>query len=540
MTRQFLKLLLALLLANLPCVATARSEAGPGTPADIPLADVEVDGRVLFQVRGVSAFPAEARAEQIENSIVELARTADFDPKQLRIQEGEYRTEILAVDRSVITLYDADGYIEQAPRQKLADAKLQRLCTAIDDYRRDRMPDYLQGAAGLSLAAGLAAAAALWLLLRLNRVLNAWMHRRLKRKIHSVGIQSFEILRAERIFAALRGTLNLATGLGGALLMAFTLHYVLVLFPWTRHLGEALFAALAQPFVVLGSALLDKLPDLAFLTILFLLVRYLLKVLRFFFDSVNQGSVKLAGFQPDWAEPSYRIARLVTIVFALTVAYPHIPGSGSEAFKGISLFLGLMFSLGSTSFLANTLAGYSLIYRRAFKLGDRVKIGEAIGDVIEMRLQVTHLRSLKNEEIIVPNSTILASEVVNYSSLAAQQGLILHTTVGIGYEVPWRQVEAMLLMAADRTQGLLRHPPPFVLHNSLGDFAVTYELNVHCGEPARMMHFYTEIHRNILDVFNEYVVQIMTPNYESDPPDPKLVPKEQWHAAPACRTGTRG
>jgi small-conductance mechanosensitive channel len=538
MVRQCLKLLLALCLANAPHAAAARTESSPAAPADIPLANVEVDGRVLFRVRGVSAFPAEARAENIEHGIVELARTPDFDPGQLRIQEDAYRTDILAGDRSVMVLYDADGAIEQVPRQKLADAKLQRLRVAIADYRRERSPEHLRRAAGLSLAAGLAVAAALWLLLRLNRGLGAWMDRRLKRHIQSVGIQSFEILRAERIFDALRGSLNLATWLAFALLLAFGLHYVLVLFPWTRHLGEALFAVLANPFRVLGGELLDKLPDLVFLSILFVLVRHLLKILRFFFDSVAQGSVQLAGFQPEWAEPSYKIARLAAVVFALIVAYPHIPGSDSEAFKGISLFLGLMFSLGSSSFLANTIAGYSLIYRRAFKLGDRVKIGEAFGDVIEMRLQVTHLRSLKNEEIIVPNSTILVSEVVNYSSLARREGLILHTTVGIGYEVPWRQVEALLLLAAERTQGLLSHPPPFVLQKSLGDFAVNYELNVHCGEPSRMMSLYTELHRHILDVFNEYGVQIMTPNYDSDPADLKLVPKEHWYAAPAAKAGT--
>ncbi|MGZ8216828.1 mechanosensitive ion channel family protein [Methylomagnum sp.] len=534
-----LKLLLALLLANAPHAAAARTESSPATLADIPLANVEIDGRVLFRVRGVSAFPAGARAESIENEIVALAQTPDFDPGQLRIQEGEYRTDILAGDRSVMTLYDADGTLEQAPRQKLADAKLERLRVAIADYRRDRSPEYLRRAAEQSLAAGLAVAAALWLLLRLNRGLGVWMDRRLKQHIQSVGIQSFEFLRAERIFGALRASLSLAAGLVGALLLAFGLHYVLVLFPWTRHSGEALFAVLANPFRVLGGELLDKLPDLVFLSILFVLVRHLLKILRFFFDSVAQGSVQLAGFQPEWAEPSYKIARLAALVFTLTVAYPHIPGSESDAFKGISLFLGLMFSLGSSSFLANTIAGYSLIYRRAFKLGDRVKIGEAFGDVIEMRLQVTHLRSLKNEEIIVPNSTILTSEVVNYSSLARREGLILHTTVGIGYEVPWRQVEAMLVLAAERTHGLLNHPPPFVLQRSLGDFAVNYELNAHCGEPSRMMPLYTELHRNILDVFNEYGVQIMTPNYQSDPADLKLVPKEQWHAAPAAaKAGT--
>jgi small-conductance mechanosensitive channel len=181
------------------------------------------------------------------------------------------------------------------------------------------------------------------------------------------------------------------------------------------------------------------------------------------------------------------------------------------------------------------IAGYMLTYRRAFRVGDRVRIGNVIGDVAEMRLQVTHLRTVKNEEVVIPNSFILNNEVINYNTLAQKQGLILHTTVGIGYETPWRQVEAMLLMAAQRTAGLLAAPAAFVHHKSLGDFAITYELNVYCGVAQTMEVLYSNLHRNILDVFNEFGVQIMTPAYEKDPEQQKVVPKEQWFLPPADR-----
>ena len=200
---------------------------------------------------------------------------------------------------------------------------------------------------------------------------------------------------------------------------------------------------------------------------------------------------------------------------------------------GLALFLGIVFSLGSTSIIANIIAGYSMTYRRAFRVGDRIKVGDVVGDVTEVRLQVTHVRSLKNEDVVIPNSLILGSHVVNYSTLAGTQGLILHTTVGIGYETPWRQVEAMLLMAAARTPHLLQNPPPFVLQQSLGDFAITYELNAHCDRPSEMTSIYSDLHRNILDVFNEYGVAIMTPAYVRDPEQPKIVPQDQWYAKPA-------
>jgi small-conductance mechanosensitive channel len=287
----------------------------------------------------------------------------------------------------------------------------------------------------------------------------------------------------------------------------------------------------------LGRALVTNIPNFIFLAVFFAIVRFALRMARLFFDAVGRRAATLGKFDPEWAEPTYELVRLVIVAFGLIVAYPYIPGSHSSAFKGVSLLLGVVFSLGSSSAISNLIAGYSMTYRRAFKLGARVKIGERIGDVIELRLQVTHLRSLKNEEVIVPNSQILNNEIINFSSPAKEQGLILHTSVGIGYEVRRRQVEAMLLMAVERTPGLLNEPAPFVLQRKLGAFAVDYEVNVYIRDAHEMRALYTALHRSILDVFNEYGRQIMTPEYGTDPAQPKVVPKDQWSAAPARRDG---
>jgi small-conductance mechanosensitive channel len=283
----------------------------------------------------------------------------------------------------------------------------------------------------------------------------------------------------------------------------------------------------------MGLAVLDAFPNLIFLTILILVVRYLVKLVRLFFAGVESGTILLANFDREWAWPTYRIVRFLVIAFTVVVAYPYIPGSQSPAFQGVSIFIGIIFSLGSSSFISNLIAGYSMTYRRAFRVGDRIQVGDVTGDVTESGLMVTRIRTIKNEEVVVPNSTILSNHIVNYSTLAKQAGLILHTTVGIGYETPWRQVEAMLMMAAERTPGLRKEPPPFVRQKNLGDFCVTYEINAHCDDPQSMARLYTDLHRNILDLFNEYGVQIMTPAYEGDPQQPKLVPKAQWFAAPA-------
>jgi small-conductance mechanosensitive channel len=348
-----------------------------------------------------------------------------------------------------------------------------------------------------------------------------------------VQIQAFQVVRAKQIWALVGGLLNLAWALAVIVILFAYLRYVFGLFPWTRGLSIGLLEITVGPLETLATGFIQEVPNLVFLVVLVFVTRFILKFVRFFFQSIAEGAVKLHNFDSEWAPHTYRLIRTLVIALAVIVAYPYVPGSESEAFKGVSLFIGVIFSLGSSSLIGNVIAGYSMIYRRAFKIGDRIKVGDHLGEVVSTRLLVTHIRTPKNEVVVVPNSTILGSEIVNYSSMAEGGGLILHTTVSINYSTPWRQVEAMLLEAAARTPGLLREPAPFVLQKTLGDFAVTYELNAYCRTPGLMPRLYADMHRHILDVFNEYGVQIMTPAYEGDPAEPKVVPKSEWYPAPA-------
>jgi small-conductance mechanosensitive channel len=371
--------------------------------------------------------------------------------------------------------------------------------------------------------------AAVWIRRRLDALLDS----RYRQRIDAMAAKSSEVVSVTRVWHFLDASLRFVRSATIFVLALMYLRYVFALFPQTRPAAQRVTGYIVGPLTTMWGSFVAWIPDLIFLVILVFVVRIILRLMRRFFEAVEQGRIHLANFDPDWAAPTYKLLRPMVIAFALIVGYPYIPGSGSEAFKGVSLFLGIVFSLGSSSFIANMIAGYSMTYRRAFKLGDVVKIGDVMGVVTTVRLQVTHIRTIKNEEIVVPNSQILNASVTNYTSLAQSNGLILHTTVGIGYETPWRQVEAMLLDAARRTPGLMAAPPPYVLHLQLGDFCVTYELNVYCSDPTKMRTIYTDLHRHILDVFNEYGVQIMTPAYEGDPEIPKVVPKEQWYLAPA-------
>ena len=524
--------------ASLSLVLLLLSMLAPAPPAlaaDAPAATapVVVDGVTLFRVRGISAFPADERARLIADRIREVAADPGAALSTLRVVPAERSSDIAIGDRPIMSVLDADALIEGVHREDMARAYAYRIRGAVEAYRHDRSPRTLLVGAGASLAATAALLGAVALLIRLWRRLDGVVEQRYTRRLHSIEIQSVQVIQAERIREIVRAGLRVIRA-GVLLALAYLyLSFVLTRFPWTRPAAAQLLGYVVAPLATMGSALLAHLPNLAFLVILIGVTHYVLKVVALVFTGIERGAITFAGFDREWAAPTYRMVRIAVIGFAVVVAYPYIPGSESAAFKGMSLFFGLIFSLGASSVIANMMAGYSLIYRRTFKVGDRVKIHDVVGDVTMMGLQVTHLRTIKNEDVVVPNSAILTSQVVNYSAYAAGDGLILHTTVGIGYEVPWRQVEAMLLLAASRTPGLRTAPPPFVLQTSLGDFAVNYELNVYCDDARAMPSLYNALHRSVQDVFNEYGVQIMTPAYRGDPATPKVVPKDQWYQPPA-------
>ena len=519
----------------------AQAAAEPATKPDVEIdleaqesAAVVVDGRTVLKVRGTSSFPAERRAQTIADRIVELAADPSFSKETLRIDDSQPdRSTVMAGNKLVLSVLDADARLEGVARQTYAGIVVMSIGETITSWRQDRVPATLLRHGLIALGAGLFFVLALWVSARLSRRLRDRLESRVHQSIPDVQIQGFRILRAQQIWGLLTSLIRFVWG--ALVLVAFYLYLssVLVLFPWTRRLANQLVWLLVEPLRTLGLDFIGIVPDLVFLLVLYYITRYVLKLVKLYFQSVADGSVVWHGFDRDWALPTYRLVRLFLIAFAVIIAYPYIPGSDSEAFKGVSLFIGVVFSLGSSSIIGHIIAGYSMTYRRAFKVGDRVKIGEYTGDVEQVRTLVTYLRTLKNELVAIPNSKIIDGEVVNYSTMSGTAGLILHTTVGIGYETPWRQVEAMLLEAAARTPELLREPTPFILQKQLGDFCVVYELNAYCAAAHAMNRIYTELHRNILDIFNEYGVQIMTPAYEGDTEQPKVVPPEQWYAPPA-------
>jgi small-conductance mechanosensitive channel len=533
MWRRPLVLLLALLFAAPPIQAATPSADDAQIDALPTPAPVMLDDTQLFSVYGIKDFPAEVRARRIQERIEKIAADRRILPQDIVIAEGEMITYLSAGAERIMGIVDMDAVASKVPRQVLAETYLGTVRSAVEKYRRDRTAERFARALRLALLATAAALAVILALRLLRRTLFRMLEARYHDKIAALKIKSHDVLQAEHIWTALIGTLRFLFLIAALVVVFLYLDFVLSLFPQTRLFSVRLLDYLVSPLGTLGRSLLDALPGLIFVAVVAAIARYVLKLLRLFFTGVRLGRIEIGGFPPEWALPTYGLVRLALVAFAVVVAFPYIPGSSSPAFQGITIFIGAVISLGSTGVIGNLLAGYVLIFQRPFVLGDRVRVGEVVGDVVETSLIVTRLRTIKNEVVTVPNSSIVAAHVVNYSSLARKGGLILHTPVTIGYDTPWRQVEALLLAAAERTAGVLREPAPFVLQTALGDFYVNYELNAFTDRPGQMVETYADLHRNILDSFNEFGVQITSPNYVLDPAQAKVVPRERWYEAPA-------
>lgn len=523
---RFNTLLIFLLLSVNAILIKAQVE--PDSLSGTSKAAVVVDGKILFYVRGITSYPAEKRAKVIERRIEEAAADLSVPANSLTVVQNEMRDDIFISGKFIMSVIEADANLEGVSRVTLVRVIKNNITRSIIAYREERTSKSLLNKAFYGIGATVITILLLFLINWIVKKFNVWFENKLKTKIDSLESRSFQMIRSRQLwftfFSFVRGIKFFLF----LIILFIYAQYILGLFPWTRAISISLLGFFLKPLSAFGNSILNFIPDLAFLIVIYFITKYLLKLIKLFFSGIEQGSIKIANFDPEWSIPSYKILRLLIVAFAVIVAYPYIPGSESDAFKGVSLFMGVLFSLGSSSLISNLIAGYTMTYRRTFKKGDMVKIEDYVGQVMDIKLFVTRLRTLKNEEVVVPNSIILNNNVINYSSLAAERGLILHTTVGIGYETSWRQVEDMLKTAAQRTEGILKDPPPYVLQKSLGDFAITYELNAFCNDPVNMMKHYTALHQNVLDVFNENNVQIMTPAYEGDPAEPKIVPKEKW------------
>lgn len=331
--------------------------------------------------------------------------------------------------------------------------------------------------------------------------------------IRPIRLHTVEMLSADRIAEVTAFGMRIVRFAAFVVLAYFYFTLLFSLYAFTETWSAALFRLITVPLGRAVAAFVGYLPSMFTILVVVFIARYAIKLVHWIFAEIGRGTIPLPGFYKEWAEPTYKIARFLIMVFALIVIFPYLPGSDSKIFQGISLFVGLVFSLGSTSAIANIVAGVIMTYMRPFMVGDRVKIADTVGDIVEKTLLVTRVRTIKNVDVTIPNSMVLGSHIINFSSSAQDRGLILHTGVTIGYDVPWRQVHELLISAALATEHILKDPKPFVLQTSLDDFYVSYELNAVTNEPGIMAKIYSQLHQNIQDKFFEAGVEIMSPHY---------------------------
>ena len=475
---------------------------------------VTIDGHEVVRVYGsLGSFSAQDRADAIQERILRLAKvkfTGQLDTREIPSQNA---TAIYDGQAIVMAVTQLDAELAGVQRNELAKQYAVAIQGAIEGYRARHTWNTFLLALLETLIIWAIYCAGVWALVRAIRWIDSisakwvstWIAERVPRGAHRVLLERGRAL-----------LLTMIKGASGILLLfvfSFAISYTFSLYPATAGISTTVLDYLLETFSRAGWAVLNYLPSGGFVIIVCLVAYYLLRVLRFLSRLVEAGDLSVGIIHPEMARPTYQLARFVVILFALVVAFPYLPGGKSEAFKGVTIFLGLLLSLGSSSAVTNVLAGLVLTYMRAFRIGDRVKIADTVGDVIQKSLLVTRVRTIKNVEVVIPNGAILTGQVLNYSAMARSSGLILHTTVTIGYDAPWRKVHDLLIQAALNTNGVLSDPKPFVLETGLNDFHISYELNAYTDRPQEIQNIYSGLHQAIQDSFNEGGVEIMSPSF---------------------------
>jgi small-conductance mechanosensitive channel len=479
-----------------------------------------INGAEIFRYRmPIGPYSPETRAANCRSIIDQIRASKDYlkAVQDITVVEGPITSNIMLGDHMITVLSDHDAHAAGASsRRELARAYAAKLKSTLEQDLEEHKPKNLLIAAGLvALLMGslfLTLSTINWLF---PKIVTAIKYER-GRLIKPLRIQEAELLSDETICNILCGSLRLfRVGIVFTIILAFV-PLVLNIFPETREYAVLIIENTIEPLrknVI--PTVLGYLPDIFVIVLITAATYYLNNFIHFLFREVERGTINIEGFDREWADPTYKIVRFLTICFAFVLIFPYLPGSGSPAFQQVSIFLGVLLSLGSTGAVSHIVAGVFLTYTGAFKLGDRVRIADAVGDVVEKKLLATRIKTIKNEQITIPNGLVLSSHIINYSSSSANPGLILNSTVTIGYDAPWQDVHKALIAAAIATEDVLSTPEPFVFQTSLDDFFVSYQINAYTNKPQVMAATYSKLHQNIQDKFNEAGIEIMSPHYNA-------------------------
>ena len=498
----------------------------PGVP-------VVVEGDTLFYLytkRG--GYTPLQRAEMIDAAIMQLGKRFTLHPDSVYIESSDIVTDLMYGNKVIASFTDQDGLWEGRSREQLATDKRKIVVQKLKELKEEHSLWQL----GKRILYFVLVLAGQYLLFWLT----GWLFRKLKVRIQKlkdtrlkpISIQNYELLDTQRQVNLLIFLSNLLRYVIMLLQLLITIPLLFAIFPQTKGLAYQIFSYIWNPIKNILVGIVDYIPNLFAILIICFAVKYLVRLVHYLSREVEAGRLKFGGFYPDWAMPTYHIIRFLLYAFMIAMIYPYLPGAKSGVFQGISVFIGLIVSLGSSTVIGNVIAGLVITYMRPFKLGDRIQLNDTTGNVIEKTPLVTRIKTPKNEVVTIPNSFIMSSHTVNYSASAREYGLIIHSEVTIGYDVPWRQVHQLLIEAALNTPGVIDDPRPFVLETSLSDWYPVYQINAYIREADKLAQIYSDLHQNIQDRFNEAGIEIMSPHYmamrdgnESTIPKDDLRPK---------------
>lgn len=499
-------------------VCATPLQAQEGLPAGNPIDGypVGLEDKVLFNVKqGVpGTATAEERAKVINERLMMIANDTAISPDSIRIEEQGNTSLIMAGNTILITLWNTDQEIGES-RQQLAEKAVQLLKPSIVEYRANRSAKQI--AKGIIRAVVSTILLIGFLLLLQRLVFRLLLKIRAARRADAleVRIRNLQLLGSDASSYLLAGLLQLLKLILVITALYIYIPFLLSQFPATAAIGNSIFRITARQGNELIASFVQYLPNLLIIALIALLTYYMTQFAGLVITEMGRDNA-YPWFYPEWIQPTQRLVALLLIAIACVVAAPYLPGFGSPAFQGVSLFLGALLTLGSSSAVANTISGIILIYTRAFRIGDMVQIGDIMGEVIEKSLFVTRVLTPKQEVITIPNLSVLNGNVINYSTASRDRHpLILHTTITLGYDIPWRKVHQVLIEAAKATEGIVAEPAPFVLQTALNDYNISYELNAYTNQPKRMPVVYSELHQNIQDFCNQASIEILSPAFSA-------------------------
>jgi len=475
---------------------------------------VVADGDTLFYLytkRG--GYTPQQRAQMTGSAIEELGRRFNLRPDSVSVDHSDIVSDLMYGNKVLLSLTDQDALWEGVSRDSLANERRQNVVDKLHEMKAEhgiwRMAKRILYFVLVIVGQ--------YFLFRLTN----WLFRKLKvrilrlkdTKIKPVSIQGYELLDAQKQANLLVFLASVGRYILMGLQLLFTVPLIFIIFPQTEGLAYRLLGYIWNPIRGIFVGIIDYIPKLFTIIVIWYAVKYLVRFVLYLAREVEGGRLKINGFYPDWAMPTFHIIRFLLYAFMIAMIYPYLPGSNSGVFQGISVFVGLIVSLGSSTVIGNIIAGLVITYMRPFKIGDRIQLNDTTGNIIEKTPLVTRIRTPKNEVVTVPNSFVMSSHTVNYSTSAREYGLIIHSEVSIGYDIPWRKVNELLIDAALNTPGVVDDPRPFVLETSLSDWYPVYQVNAYIKEADKMPQIYSNLHQNIQDKSNEAGIEIMSPHY---------------------------